>query len=95
MLQQAYLTAVVPVGNGLTADVGKFVTHMGYEVIESKDNWNYSRSLLFAWAIPYFRTGLRLTYPFTDNLSVAVHVVNGWNSLVDNNARKSLGLQMT
>ncbi len=93
MLQQAYLTAIVPIGNGLTADVGKFVTHMGYEVIESKDNWNYSRSLLFAWAIPYYHTGLRLTYPFADNFSVAVHVVNGWNSLLDNNAEKSLGVQ--
>ena len=36
ILQQAYLTAVLPVGSGLTVDVGKFVTHMGYEVIESK-----------------------------------------------------------
>jgi len=91
-IQQAYLTAVVPLGNGLTADVGKFVTHMGYEVIESKDNWNYSRSLLFAWAIPYYHTGLRLTYPCADNLTVAVHVVDGWNSTIDNNAEKSLGL---
>ena len=94
-IQQAYLTGVIPLGNGLTADVGKFVTHMGYEVIESKDNWNYSRSLLFAWAIPYFHTGLRLTYPFADNFTVAVHVVNGWNSVIDNNAEKSLGLMLS
>ena len=94
-IQQAYLTAVIPFGNGLTADVGKFVTHMGYEVIESKDNWNYTRSLLFAWAIPYYHTGLRLTYPFADNFSVALHVVNGWNSNIDNNAEKSLGLAVS
>ena len=94
-IQQAYLTGVIPVGNGLTADAGKFVTHMGYEVIESKDNWNYSRSLLFAWAIPYYHTGLRLTYPFADNFSVALHVVNGWNSTIDNNAEKSLGLAVS
>jgi hypothetical protein len=94
-IQQAYLTVVIPVGNGLTADAGKFVTHMGYEVIESKDNWNYSRSLLFAWAIPYYHTGLRLTYSFADNFTVAVHVVNGWNSVIDNNAEKSLGLMVS
>ena len=94
-IQQAYLTGVIPIGNGLTADVGKFVTHMGYEVIESKDNWNYSRSLLFAWAIPYYHTGLRLTYPFADNFTVALHVVNGWNSNIDNNAEKSLGLAVS
>lgn len=95
VVQQAYLTGVVPLGNGLTADVGKFVTHMGYEVIESKDNWNYSRSLLFAWAIPYYHTGLRLTYPFADNFTAAIHVVNGWNSVIDNNAEKSLGLMVS
>ncbi|HUI63248.1 MAG TPA: porin [Bacteroidota bacterium] len=94
-IQQAYLTGVIPVGNGLTVDIGKFVTHMGYEVIESKDNWNYSRSLLFAWAIPYYHTGLRLTYPFVDNFTVALHVVNGWNSNIDNNAEKSLGLAVS
>jgi hypothetical protein len=27
-------------------DFGKFVTSAGAEVIEAKDNWNYSRSLL-------------------------------------------------
>jgi hypothetical protein len=93
-IQQAYLTAVLPLGNGLTVDAGEFVTHMGNEVIESKDNWNYSRSLLFAWAIPYYHTGLRMTYPFAGNFSVAVHVVNGWNSVLDNNSEKSTGLTL-
>ena len=74
---------------------GKFVTHMGYEVIESKDNWNYSRSLLFAWAVPYFHTGVRLTYPFADNFTAALHIVNGWNSVIDNNEEKSIGLALS
>jgi len=94
-IQQAYLTGVIPVGKGLTADAGKFVTHMGYEVIESKDNWNYSRSLLFAWAVPYYHTGFRLTYPFADNFTAAVHIVNGWNSVIDNNKEQSLGLTLS
>jgi hypothetical protein len=92
--QQAYLTAVIPVGDGLTLDAGKFITHMGYEVIESKDNWNYSRSLLFAWAVPYYHTGVRLTYPLASNLTATVHVVNGWNSVADNNDHKSIGLTL-
>ena len=79
ILQQAYLTAVLPVGSGLTVDVGKFVTHMGYEVIESKDNWNYSRSFMFAYAIPYYHTGVRASYTFSSTFSAAVHFVNGWN----------------
>lgn len=94
VLQQGYLTAVLPIGEGVTVDAGKFTTHMGYEVIESKDNWNYSRSLLFAWAVPYYHTGIRLGYPVASNLTATVHVVNGWNSVADNNDWKSLGLSL-
>jgi Putative beta-barrel porin-2, OmpL-like. bbp2 len=94
ILQQGYLTAVLPIGSGLTVDVGKFVTHMGYEVIESKDNWNYSRSYLFGYAIPFFHTGVRLTYPVASVLSATVHILNGWNSVVDNNHSKTLGLTL-
>jgi hypothetical protein len=90
-LQQAYITAVIPVGAGLTVDVGKFVTHMGFEVIESKDNWNYSRSLLFAWAIPYFHVGLRVNYPVLSNVTLSGHLCNGWNTIADNNTEKTFG----
>jgi hypothetical protein len=93
-VQQAYLSALVPIGSGLTIDAGIFVTHMGYEVIESPDNWNYSRSLLFAWAVPYYHTGVRLLYPLASNVTMGVYVVNGWNSFTDNNAEKSLGLSL-
>ncbi len=94
LLQQAYLTVVVPVGSGLTVDAGKFVTHMGYEVIESKDNANYSRSLLFAWAVPYYHTGVRMGYSFSSTFAATLHIVNGWNSVIDNNESKSFGLAL-
>ena len=94
LIQQAYLTVVVPVGTGLTVDVGQFVTHMGYEVIESKDNWNYSRSILFGWAIPFYHTGARFSYSVLSNLTVTAHVLNGWNSVTDNNTHKTLGLTL-
>jgi Putative beta-barrel porin-2, OmpL-like. bbp2 len=88
---QAYGTIIVPIGSGLTVDVGKFVTHMGNEVIVSQSNWNYSRSYLFAFAIPYYHTGVRLTYPVASNFTAALHIVNGWNSIIDNNKFLSLG----
>ncbi len=91
LLQQAYVTAVLPIGSGLIVDVGKFVTHMGYEVINSKDNWDYSRSFLFAYAIPYYHTGMRLTYPILNNLTGALHIVNGWNGTLHINNSKSIG----
>jgi hypothetical protein len=85
---------VVPVGSALTVDEGKLVTHMGYEVIESKDNANYSRSLLFAWAVPYYHTGVRLGYTFSGMFAATLHIVNGWNSIVDYNESKSFGLAL-
>ncbi len=80
LLMQGYVSLVVPVGAGLTVDAGKFVTHMGYETISAKDNFNYSRSFLFAWGIPYYHLGLRAAYPLSEKLSVGACVCNGWNA---------------
>ncbi|MCL4538355.1 MAG: porin [Bacteroidetes bacterium] len=93
-VEQAYLTFVLPVGRGLTIDAGKFVTHMGYEVIESNANWNYSRSFLFAYAIPYYHAGMRITYPFSDKFSATLDILNGWNEVVDNNKSKTVGFTL-
>src|SRR5262249_29902117 len=92
-IEQAYLSYLAPAGKGLQIDVGKFVTQHGAEVIETKDNWNYSRSLLFSLAIPYYHFGVRATYPFSDKFSLAGYLVNGWNNVVDNNTAKTLGIQ--
>jgi hypothetical protein len=87
-VQQAYFSANV--GKG-TVDIGKFVTAHGAEVIETHSNWNYSRSLLFAWAIPYYHFGVRYTYPLHKTFTGMVHLVNGWNNVRDNNSGKSFG----
>lgn len=90
-LKEAYFSYLAPVGKGLQVDFGKFVTPMGAEVIESKDNWNYSRGLLFGYAIPFYHFGLRAKYTFNDKYSLTGFLVNGWNDLVDNNSAKTLG----
>ena len=93
-LLQAYVEWAT--GN-LTVDAGQFVTHMGQEVIESKSNWNYSRSLLFAYAIPYFHTGFRATYAFDPKFSASGYVYNGWNTgfATDAGGGKTLGWMLT
>jgi len=93
-IEQAYGSYLVPAGKGLQVDAGKFVTQHGAEVIEAKDNWNYSRSLLFALAIPYYHTGVRATYAATDKVTLMGNVVTGWNSVKDNNGGKSVGAQV-
>jgi Putative beta-barrel porin-2, OmpL-like. bbp2 len=94
-IEQSYVSYLAPMGKGLQIDVGKFVTQHGAEVIESKDNWNYSRSLLFALAIPYYHMGVRATYTLNDKVAVMGNVVNGWNNVVENNGAKSFGAQIT
>ncbi len=93
-IQQAYMSYLAPAGKGLQFDVGKFVTQHGAEVIEAKDNWNYSRSLLFAWAIPYYHMGVRATYAANDKVTIAGALVNGWNNVVENNEAKTFGAQV-
>jgi hypothetical protein len=92
-LQQGYVGLLA--GSKLQVDFGKFVTPHGAEVIESKDNWNYSRSLLFALAIPYYHVGFRATLPLNDKVSLAGFAVNGWNNATENNSGKTFGLAAT
>ncbi len=77
---------------GFTVDFGKFVTSAGAEVIETNYNWNYSRSLLFAWAIPYYHFGVRTAMPVNKYFSAGLQVANGWNNVDDNNSGKTIGL---
>ncbi len=69
---------------------GKFATLIGAEVIESPDNLNFSRSILFGYAIPFTHTGVRLHYDINDMISTTVGVNNGWDNLKDNNKQKSV-----
>jgi hypothetical protein len=95
-IQQAYVSYLAPAGKGtMQWDFGKFVTPAGNEVIETKDNWNYSRSLLFALAIPYYHMGMRAAYSPNDKVTVTGFLFNGWNNSVDNNGGKSVGLSVT
>ena len=93
-IQQGYLSVRAPLGSGLTIDAGKFVTPAGAEVIETQDNWNYSRSLLFSWAIPYYHAGVRASYALSDKVTATGFLLNGWNNVKDNNSSKSFGTQV-
>ena len=94
-LQQMYGEYLAPIGKGLDIKLGRFVTMHGAEVIESKDNWNFTRSLLFGYAIPFTHTGLRATYPWADWLSTTVGVSNGWDVVDDNNQGKTVEVSAT
>ncbi len=91
-IEQAYVSLKPAALKGFEIDLGQFVTSAGAEVIETNSNWNYSRSLLFAWAIPYYHFGIRTSFPIGKHFTGGVQLVNGWNDTEDNNSGKTLGL---
>ena len=88
-LQEAYGSYKIPLGSGLTLKAGKFVTLLGYEVIESPSNLNFSRSFLYGFAIPLTHVGALASYAFTDWLAVTAGPVVGWDVADDNNDKLS------
>jgi hypothetical protein len=81
-VEQAFVTAELPVGRGVSIDVGKFGTPLGLEDNETPRNWSYSRSLLYTWAEPAAHTGVRLTFPASETLAVSAFWLNGWDTNV-------------
>jgi hypothetical protein len=74
------------VGNGWDFKVGKFVSILGYEVMERPANMNKTFGLLFN-KMPLYYTGVLSSYKFDDYLDAKLGVVNGSNS--DNNTTTS------
>ena len=91
-LEQTFISMKPPKARGLELDFGKFVTSAGAEVIEAKDNWNYSRSLLFVNAIPYWHFGAHASLPVSKAETIGVQVVNGWNNVSKTNGGATVGL---
>ena len=91
-VQQAYVSLLT---GKVQWDAGKFVTPTGAEVIESQDNWNYSRSILFGYAIPFYHVGARATWTASDKVSLAGYLVNGWNNASENNGDKTFAISAT
>lgn len=76
----------------MTVIAGRFVTLAGSETIDPRPNSNFSRSILFGYAIPFAHTGVRATFVASDQLSLIVGVDNGWDDLKDTNSAKTAEL---
>jgi hypothetical protein len=74
-VQQAY--AALKLGP-VELDAGRFVTSAGAEVIEAKDDWLYSRSLLFS-LIPFTHVGARAVTALSKDLTLTLGVNDGWD----------------
>ena len=83
-MTQAYLAYQL---GKLSLQGGKFETLAGAEVIESPSNLNFSRSILFGFAVPFTHTGGRLTYALTPHVNVIGGVNAGWDEIRSTNGR--------
>jgi Putative beta-barrel porin-2, OmpL-like. bbp2 len=91
-IEQAYVSLLT---GKVQWDAGKWVTPLGAEVIESQDNWNYTRSILFGFAIPFYHTGLRATINASPKFTLGLQLVNGWNNSSEINGDKTFGISAT
>jgi opacity protein-like surface antigen len=78
--QEYYLQYLAPVGSGLDLKLGQINSIVGYEVVESLYNVNYSRSWLFGLGQPFTTRGARATYEFDKRASLSVGVIEYINS---------------
>ena len=88
-VQELYVEYIVPIGNGLKILAGEMYPLIGYEVVNSYENPNFSRSFTFGLSQPFAVTGIRLVYPFTSWATVSVGINNGWDNIEDNNKSKT------
>jgi hypothetical protein len=80
-VQQAYASVNLHRNGRTYVEVGKWVSPAGVEMAEPRDNWLYSRGLLFTWAMPFYHAGARFYHYFNDMEYLMVHVNRGWNAV--------------
>lgn len=88
--QEFYVQYMAPIGGSLNLEVGQFNTLVGYEVVESPRNPNYSRSWLFGLGQPFTTRGMRASYEFSEKASLAVGVIEFINSARGNSEHSPL-----
>jgi len=92
-VQQASVSAKVPVGRGLIIEGGIYPSHIGAEGLATQANWTYTRGWMGELS-PYYQTGIKFSYAFDDSWSVQLHLLNGWQRIGDNNNGKAIGTQV-
>jgi hypothetical protein len=82
-VEQLYVSVNLNKKGTTYLDFGRWVTPAGAEVIESKDNWLFSRGILFGYAIPFTHFGARAYHYFNDTDYVMAHINRGWDVVSD------------
>lgn len=84
-LKQAYVTYAP--SDKLTFTMGKFGTHVGYELLDPQLNRNYSMSYMFSYG-PFFHTGLKADVAVSDKFGFMVGIANPTDQVSASFAKK-------
>jgi hypothetical protein len=96
-LDAFYITAIAPIGNGLSLSFGRFDTPYGMERHDEPFNLTATTSEIFQFGKPMKYTGFQTAYQFAPWADAVAWVANRWESdtthdpFDDNNKGKSLG----
>ncbi len=91
MIQEA--NAGVRLTKKIWLDAGFFKTHIGTEGLLPKDNITSSVSIITFYE-PWWQSGFKLTYTPNDKFLICLHVLNGYNTYVEANKSKSIGVSL-
>ncbi|MEI8280669.1 MAG: outer membrane beta-barrel protein [Bacteroidota bacterium] len=75
-------------------DAGFFKTHIGTEALLPKDNIVSSLSVITVYE-PWFQSGVKLSYVPNDKFTFCLHILNGYNTFVETNSKKSVGITLS
>ncbi|MEO7042775.1 MAG: porin [Gemmatimonadaceae bacterium] len=90
-IQEAF--AGYKVADKLWVDGGIFFSPIGNESFISRDNWNYSRSLVSDYT-PYYQSGVRAVWQTTSKLTSTFVVMNGWQNISETNSDKGVVVRL-
>jgi hypothetical protein len=86
-VQQAYVSYDY---EGVELQMGRFETILGAEVIDTPDNYNVTRGLLFVYAIPLWHQGILASGDLGEGLHWKAGIVNGANNATALTDRKGI-----
>lgn len=89
VIQEAFVG--VRLAENLWVDGGIYFGHIGAESFISKNNILYTR-LLASDYVPYYQTGVKLSWQLSPQFLAQIQLLNGWQNIAETNGDKALAL---
>jgi hypothetical protein len=92
---QAVITYTLPQEPRLTFSAGKMLTHIGVEGLYSKDNWHYSRPIMWNYGMPFWHNGFSSTFNWIPGrLAISGYLYDNYSGSYQTNRQHHTGFQI-